>query len=124
MTLTATQLEALPVHDAVLCTTERGRPFVALKIDQGTGRHNPSRWNTSDGPATTVQIAAHNPVHLVAAHPAQVVSDTRREDVVRALALVDSLVDPPMSGRYGRYADAVLAALPALPVVDGGATRD
>ncbi|KRC37505.1 hypothetical protein [Oerskovia sp. Root22] len=65
--LTATQLETLPVRSAVLCTTDRGRAFLALKIDQGTGRHNPSRWNTTDGPATTVQIAAHNPVHLVPA---------------------------------------------------------
>lgn len=67
MTLTATQLDALPVHSAVRCTTERGRTFLALKIDQGTGRHNPSRWNTTDGPATTTNVAAHNPVHLVPA---------------------------------------------------------
>lgn len=68
MTLTATQLETLPVHSAVLCTAERGmRTFLALKIDQGTGRHNPSRWNTTDGPATTTNVAAHNPVHLVPA---------------------------------------------------------
>ncbi|KRD36828.1 hypothetical protein ASE27_10250 [Oerskovia sp. Root918] len=65
--LTATQLDALPPGTAVRCTTDRGRTFLALKIDQGTGRHNPSRWNTTDGPATTVQIAAHNPVHLVPA---------------------------------------------------------
>ena len=61
MTLTATQLETLPVHSAVRCTTEHGRTFLALKIDQGTGRHNPSRWNTTDGPATTTNVAAHNP---------------------------------------------------------------
>ena len=67
MTLTATQLDALTPGTAVRCTTDRGRTFLALKIDQGTGRHNPSRWNTTDGPATTVQIAAHNPVHLVPA---------------------------------------------------------
>ena len=67
MTLTATQLDALTPGSAVLCATEHGRTFVALKIDQGTGRHNLSRWNTTDGPATTVQIAAHNPVHLVPA---------------------------------------------------------
>lgn len=67
MTLTATQLETLPVHSAVLCTTDRGRTFLALKIDQGTGRHNLSLWNTTDGPATTTNVAAHNPVHLVLA---------------------------------------------------------
>jgi hypothetical protein len=51
-------------------------------------------------------------------------TDTRREDVARAIALVDSLVDPPMSGRYGKYADAVLAALPAPPVVDEDVIAD
>lgn len=65
--LTATQLETLAVHSAVRCSTDRGRTFLALKIDQGTGRHNPSRWNTTDGPATTTNVAAHNPVHLVPA---------------------------------------------------------
>ena len=37
-----------------------------------------------------------------------------RDDFARAIALVDSLVDPPLSGRYGRYADAVMDRLHAL----------
>jgi len=32
-----------------------------------------------------------------------------RDDIARSLALVDSQVDPPLSGKYGKYADAVLA---------------
>lgn len=141
--LTATELHALPVHDAVQCSTSSGRVFLALKIDQGTGRHNPDRWNTTDGPATTTNVAAHNPRRLeLAANAAEdepsdealgrllgAVDAYRatREDVARLLAaranpdvtdfetFWDLVLTEARREDYRETADAVLAVLPAPP---------
>lgn len=58
--------------------------------------------------AEAVERASYTPdvVHAIHGVLAQ-----HRDDIARSLALVDGLVNPPLSGRYGRYADAVLAYL-------------
>lgn len=52
-------------------------------------------------------------------------TDITREQVVQAVALVDSKVGVPQSGVYGRYADAVMALYePAIREAKAEAVRE
>jgi hypothetical protein len=83
MTLTTTQLDALPVGAAVRCTTKHGRVVLALKvgIPQGSGGHI---WRTTEYSTlpSSFAIAQANAV------PLDVDTSTTTEPEAEALASV------------------------------------
>jgi hypothetical protein len=41
-----------------------------------------------------------------------------REDIARGMALTDGLINPPMGGKYGRYADIVMGMIDEASLAD------
>lgn len=66
--LSAAELDALPLYAPVQCTTDFGRPVLAMKIGtpQSSGGHT---WRTTDGATfpDSFTISRANPILLVPA---------------------------------------------------------
>lgn len=65
--LSSAELDALPLYAPVLCTTDFGRPVLAMKIGAQPNGH--STWRTTDGTTFpgSFAISRANPVLLVPA---------------------------------------------------------